>query len=76
VSPIQAYVERGGRSPDHQRYIADRGAALLSTHNIAVDTIIRRAISDTLNNRFVKEVEVTRIKEVPQRGILPRLLGR
>ena len=70
--------EKGERSRswDHQKYIADRGAALLSIHNSAVDTIIRSGIRDTLDNRFVKEVEVTRIREIPQRGILPRLLGR
>jgi hypothetical protein len=75
-SQLKAYVERGGRSWDHQKYILERAGALLSIHNIAVDTTIRRGISDTLDNRFIKEVEVTRIVEVPRQGILPRLLGR
>jgi hypothetical protein len=79
---MKAYVEGGGggggggRSPDHQRYIAERAASLLATHNIAVGTIIRGAISDTRDNRYVKEVSVPRIIEVPRQGILPRLFGR
>jgi hypothetical protein len=39
-SQLKAYVERPGRSPDQQKYITGRAAALLNTHNIAVDTII------------------------------------
>jgi hypothetical protein len=73
---MQAYVQRPGRSADHQRYITDRAASLLTTYNIAVDTTIRRAINDTLDTRYVREVEVPRIIEVPQRGIIPRLFGR
>jgi hypothetical protein len=73
---MKAYVEKGGRTPDHQKHIVERGAHLLNIHNVAVDTIIRGAISDTLDNRYVREVEVTRIREVPQRGIIPKLFGR
>jgi hypothetical protein len=77
---MKAYVERGGggggRSPDHQKYIAERAASLLATHNIAVDTIIHGAISDVRDSRYVKEVSVPRIIEIPQRGIIPRLFGR
>jgi hypothetical protein len=73
---MKAYVERGGRTPDHQKYLAERAASLLVTHNIAVDTIIRGAISDVRANRYVKEVSVPRIVEIPQRGIFPKLFGR
>jgi hypothetical protein len=72
----QAYVQRPGRSPDHQRYITDRAASLLNTHNVAVDTIIRRAISQTIDTRYVREVEVPRIIEVQKPGIIPRLFGK
>jgi hypothetical protein len=75
-SNLKAYVERGGRSPDHQQYVVERAASLLQIHNIAVDTIVRKGIQDTLDNRYVREVEVSRIVEVPQRGWLPRLLGK
>jgi hypothetical protein len=75
---LQGYVEgRGaGRSPDHQKYIVERAASLLVTHNIAVDTIIRRAISQTIDTRYVREVEVQMVIEVQKPGIIPRLFGR
>jgi hypothetical protein len=77
-SQVKAFVEKSGQgqSPDFQKYMAERGAALLTIHNVAVDTTIRRAISQTLDTRYVREVEVPRIIEVPQRGIIPRLFGR
>jgi hypothetical protein len=73
---MQGYVQRPGRSPDHQKYITERAASLLVTHNIAVDTIIRRAISQTIDTRYVQEVEVQKIIEVQKPGIIPRLFGR
>jgi hypothetical protein len=77
-SQVKAFVEKSGQgqSPDFQKYMAERGAALLTTHNMAVDTIIRRAISQTIDTRYVREVEVQRVIEVPQRGIIPRLFSR
>jgi hypothetical protein len=73
---MQAYVQRPGRSADHQRHITDRAASLLTTHNVAVDTIIRRTISQTIDTRYVREVEVQRVIEVQKPGIFPRLFGR
>jgi hypothetical protein len=77
-SQVKAFVEKSGQgqSPDFQKYMAEHGAALLTIHNVAVDTTIRRAISQTIDTRYVREVEVQRVIEVQKPGIIPRLFGK
>jgi hypothetical protein len=71
---MEAIMEQGKRSDQHQRWLLSRTANAMHTYEVAADAIQRRAIADIIANR-PPEV-VTRIIEVPQKGILPRLFGR
>jgi hypothetical protein len=61
-------------SDELQRRFLSRTANAIHNYDAAVDGIQRKAIAEIIANR-PPEV-VTRIIEVPQKGILPRLLGR
>jgi hypothetical protein len=61
-------------SDELQRRFLSRTANALHTYDVAVDAVQRKAIGEIIANR-PPEV-VTRIIEVPQKGILPRLFGR
>jgi hypothetical protein len=71
---VEAYMEQGNRSDQHQKWLLSRTAHALHTYEIAAEGIQRRAIGEIIANR-PPEV-VTRIIEVPQKGVLPRLFGR
>jgi hypothetical protein len=61
-------------SDELQRRFLSRTANALHNNDVAFDAIQRRAIAEIIANK-PPEV-VTRIIEVRQKGILPRLLGR
>jgi uncharacterized protein Yka (UPF0111/DUF47 family) len=71
---VETIMEQGKRSDQHQRWLLSRTANAMRNYEVAADAVQRRAISEIIANR-PPEV-VTRIIEVPQKGILPRLLGR
>jgi len=59
----------------HQQYMEECGAMLLHLHNRAAERILGGAAGDILANKPAPEREVTRIIEVPRRGLFPRLFG-
>jgi hypothetical protein len=71
---VEALMVQGNRSDQHQKWLLSRTAHALHTYEIAAEGIQRRAIGEIIANR-PPEV-VTRIIEVPQKGVLPRLFGR
>jgi uncharacterized protein Yka (UPF0111/DUF47 family) len=71
---VEKLMEQGNRSDQHQRWLLPRAANALHTYEVAADAIQRRAIGEIISNK-PPEV-VTRIIEVPQKGILPRLFGK
>ena len=71
---VEALMVQGNRSNQHQKWLLSRTANALHTYEIAADGIQRRAIGEIIANR-PPEV-VTRIIEVPQKGVLPRLFRR
>ena len=71
---VEAIMEQGKRSDQHQRWLLSRTANAMRTYEVGADAIQRRAIADIIANR-PPEV-VTRIIEVPQKGVLPRLFGK
>ena len=71
---VEALMAQGTRSDQHQKWLLSRTANALHTYEIAAEGIQRRAIGDIIANR-PPEV-VTRIIEVPKKGILPKLLGK
>ena len=71
---VEALMVQGNRSNQHQKWLLSRTANALHTYEIAADGIQRRAIGEIIANR-PPEV-VTRIIEVPQKGLLPRLFSR
>jgi hypothetical protein len=71
---VEALMEQGNRSDQHQKWLLSRTANALHTYEVAADAIQRRTIGDIIANR-PPEV-VTRIVEVQKKGILPRLLGK
>jgi hypothetical protein len=71
---VEKLMVQGNRSDQHQQWLLSRTANALHTYEVAADAIQRRAIGEIIANK-PPEV-VTRIIEVPQKGILPRLFGR
>jgi uncharacterized protein Yka (UPF0111/DUF47 family) len=71
---VEVLMEQGKRSDQHQKWLLSRTANALHTYEVAADAIQRRAIAEIIANR-PPEV-VTRIIEVPKKGILPRLFGK
>jgi uncharacterized protein Yka (UPF0111/DUF47 family) len=61
-------------SDELQRRFLSRTANALHNYDVEVDTIQRKAIAEIIANK-PPEV-VTRIIEMPKKGILPRLLGK
>jgi hypothetical protein len=70
------YIVQGQkrRSAAHQQRLIERAALALAGFDRGAAGIQNRAIADILENR-PQQVQVTRIVEVPQRGIIPRLFG-
>jgi hypothetical protein len=73
---IQAELNQPGRSEAEQRQLAQFSASLFTEFTQGVTNVHRQALFDFINHRPVREVEVTRIVEVPQKGFVPRLFGR
>jgi hypothetical protein len=71
---VEALMAQGNRSDQHQKWLLTRTANALHTYEVAADGIQRRAIGEIIANR-PPEV-VTRIIEVPKKGVLPRLFRR
>jgi hypothetical protein len=71
---VEAIMEQGKRSDQHQRWLLSRTANAMRNYEAAADAIQRRAISEIIANR-PPEV-VTRIIEVPKKGVLPRLFSK
>jgi uncharacterized protein YgbK (DUF1537 family) len=71
---VEALMAQGNRSDQHQKWLLSRTANVMRNYETAADAIQRRAISEIIANR-PPEV-VSRIIEVPQKGLLPRLFGR
>jgi hypothetical protein len=71
---VEALMAQGTRSDQHQKWLLSRTANAMHTYEVAADAIQRRAIGEIIANR-PPEV-VTRIIEVPQKGMLPRLFRR
>jgi hypothetical protein len=73
---MQAILNQPGRSEAEQRQLAQFSASLFTEFTRGVTDIHRRALFDIINHRPAREIEVTRIVEVPQKGLVPRLFGR
>lgn len=60
---VGAIVEKGGRSPGHQRYLEERAANLMSIYDGAVNAVVRNAV-----NTIVTEAptEIVRTIYVPE----------
>ena len=71
---VEKVMAQVNHSDEFQRRFLSRTANALQTYDVAVDAIQRRAIAEIIANK-PPEV-VTRIIEVPQKGILPRLFGK
>jgi uncharacterized protein Yka (UPF0111/DUF47 family) len=71
VEKLMAQVHH---SDELQRRFLSRTANAVHNYDVAVDAVQRRAISEIIANR-PPEV-VTRIIEVPKKGVLPRLFGK
>jgi hypothetical protein len=71
---VEAFMAQGNRSDQHQRWLLPHAANAMRNYEVAADAIQRRAIGEIIANK-PPEV-VTRIVEVRQKGILPRLFGR
>jgi hypothetical protein len=61
-------------SDELQRRFLSRTANAMHNYDAAVDAIQRKAIAEIIANKPAEVV--TRIIEVPRKGVLPRLLGK
>jgi hypothetical protein len=75
---IEAYVNKGGRSYYHQRYVEGQAAYLLHGHDVAVDEIYKREMRKIVDNQPKERevVTVTRVEEARPRGAIGYLFGR
>jgi hypothetical protein len=71
---VETLMAQGNRTDQHQKWLLTRTANAMRNYEVAADGIQRRAIGEIIANR-PPEV-VTRIIEVPKKGVLPRLFGR
>jgi hypothetical protein len=71
---VEAIMPQVNHSDELQRRFLSRTANAIHNYDVAVDAVQRRAISEIIANR-PPEV-VTRIIEVPKKGVLPRLFGK
>jgi hypothetical protein len=62
---MEAYVQQGGRSMAHQKYLQERAGNLLVTHDMAVDNIVRKALEDIIAGR-PQVITRTRTVYVPE----------
>ena len=71
---VEKLMAQVNHSDEFQRRFLSRTANALQTYDVAVDAIQRRAIAEIIANR--QPEVVTRIIEVPKKGVLPRLFGK
>jgi hypothetical protein len=71
---VEAFVNKSGRSAANQQNIAEFSALVVNNFQRAAVGVQAQAFSAIMDNR--PKEQVTRIIEVPQRGLLPRLFGR
>jgi hypothetical protein len=71
---VEAYVGKGGRSAGNQRSIEGFAAQLASNFDRAAVTVQAQAFTALIANKPPETV--TRVIEVPQKGLVPRLFGR
>jgi hypothetical protein len=71
---VEAFVNKSGRSVANQQNIEEFSAVLVNNFARAAVGVQGQAFSAIMANRPPEQV--TRIIEVPQRGVLPRLFGR
>jgi hypothetical protein len=71
---VEVYVLKPGRSVTNQKSIEEFAAVLVNNFERAAVGVQAQAFS-AIMDRQPRE-QVTRIIEVPQRGVLPRLFGR
>jgi hypothetical protein len=72
---VEAAVTKPGRSAANQRSIEGFAALLTNNFDRAALAVQAQAFQRIVAN-LPQQVAVTRIVEVPQKGVLPRLLGR
>jgi hypothetical protein len=71
---VEAIMGQVHHSDELQRRFLSRTANAIHNYDVAVDAVQRRAISEIIANK-PSEV-VTRIIEVPKKGVLPRLFSK
>jgi hypothetical protein len=71
---VEAFVTKPGRSVANQKSIEEFSALVVNNFARAAVGVQAQAFSAIMDNR--PREQVTRIIEVPQRGLLPRLFGR
>ena len=71
---VEKVMAQVNHSDEFQRRFLSRTANALQTYDGAVDAIQRRALAEIIANRSPEVV--TRIIEVPKKGVLPRLFGK
>ena len=72
---VEAAVTKPGRSAANQQSIEGFAALLTNNFDRAALAVQAQAFQRIVAN-LPQQVAVTRIVEVPQKGVLPRLLGR
>jgi hypothetical protein len=71
---VEAFVTKPGRSVANQQNIAEVSALLVNNFQRAAVGVQAQAFAAIMDNR--PKEQVTRIIEVPQRGLLTRFFGR
>jgi hypothetical protein len=71
---VEKLMPQVNHSDELQRRFLSRTANALHTYDVAVDAVQRKAIGEIIANR--PPDVVTRIIEVPPKGILPRLFRK
>jgi hypothetical protein len=71
---VEAFVLKPGRSAANQQNIAEFSALAVSNFQRAAIGVQAQAFAAIMDKQ--PREQVTRIIEVPQRGLLPRLFGR
>jgi hypothetical protein len=71
---VEAFVLKPGRSLANQKNIEEFAAVLVSNFERSAVGVQAQAFRAIMDNQ--PRQQVTRVIEVPQRGLLPRLFGR
>ena len=71
---VETIMGQVHHSDELQRRFLSRTANAIHNYDVAVDAVQRRAIAEIIANRPPEAV--TRIIEVPKKGVLPRLFSK